>query len=212
MANPALSQVTRGTDVDCLNDALDHLMLMPVENLDNMPGGSDAFWVYQRMIRVHRRLAAQGWYCYNRLHRYAPTYNVGLDRYTVPGALLARTALRLPSDPVWPETRLAFPVSGDPYLVRVDRSETSGSEVFELADRTILLDATFGLTISEAPEQYRSYLAIRTSEEMGAKFGVPVTAGASAAYLYELKLIEAAAEPKGNVFEDEYDTLATWAR
>lgn len=211
MSNPTLSPTAAGTTLSCLNDALEHLMILPVQNLLNIPGGSDAFWVYQRMVRIHRTMQAQGWYCFNRLARFKPTYDVGTDRYTVPGAIMARTARRLPTDPCWPEVRLEFP-AGVPTLVRTDRSEAHGQYAFTEAERNLLIDVTFARTIDEAPEQYRSFLAALTAEEMAAKFGSPVPQGMSQVYLDALKRLEADHEPRANVFEDEVNTLLTWAR
>lgn len=212
MPNDSLNQTSRGSTLECLNDALDHLMILPAHSLENIQGGTDAYFVYRRMVSLHRSLQAEGWYCFNRVPRYSPAYDTVLNRYTVPNAIRCRTARRFQADPWWPETRLEFPLTGDPYLIRMDRTTDSGTAVFPENERNILLDVVFAKSIDEAPEQYRTLLAAVTAEEMAPKFGVPIQNGMSSFYRRNLEILEASAEPPGNVLEDESDTLHTWLR
>ena len=198
-----LASTTRSTEVDAFNRMLEHLQLVPVSAITNLLG--DHALAFNKLVLVHRRTAARGWYCFNRLDRQTPTYDGILTAYIVPNALAVRTSDRLPCDPSYPQVRL----DQAGRLIRMD----TGSPVFTDDERALGLkvDITQALSLADAPEQYQAYVAAQAAVEIGAAFAVAVQPAVAQNALHELEMLEAAYLPKANAFYDDVNVLLTWA-
>lgn len=206
-ARPAVSD-----DASTLNIMLRHCQLQPVGSgqLSSMQAGSDAYYAQQTLMEQHRTLMEQGFHSCNILTRFKPTWNEIRGAYVLPSdALLAKSSMRCPGDPWWPETTSIYDfIQGGLVVRRLDNGEL----FFPESERVLLVDIHQATPINYCPQAYQNYVAIKAARLFAPSVGVVIPAAAEDAAWAEFQKIEIAAEPVRNTNYDEVETLTTWWR